>query len=316
MELSQHRVIGRFAGGNGGPLILLTAGIHGNEPAGIYAIRRFFDFLHQQSSQNPAFSWQGSIVGLCGNLSALRLNVRYVGTDLNRGWHRTLADYIAVAESPQDLSVEEAERYQLAAAILEEVRLSAASSLIILDLHTTSAGGAVFAVPGPDSLDFTMGLQAPVIKGLLDNLKGTFLEFVCSADWGIPAQAAAFEGGQHDDPSSVDNCVQAILHCCRFAGVSHAIGVKDSEDAYVAICQPLEKMLEVRYRYHVDDAAEWQMHPGFVNFSVVVSGEKLATYRGEEVICPMDGYLLMPLYQRQGHDGFFIVGGLASGIHL
>jgi succinylglutamate desuccinylase len=49
------------------------------------------------------------------------------------------------------------------------------------------------------------------------------------------------------------------------------------------------------------------MHPGFTNFQKVKKGELLAHDNKGEIICPHVGLILMPLYQKQGEDGFFLI---------
>jgi succinylglutamate desuccinylase len=49
------------------------------------------------------------------------------------------------------------------------------------------------------------------------------------------------------------------------------------------------------------------MRPGYVNFQPIQQGEHLANDTTGPVLAPEDGLILMPLYQPQGSDGFFVV---------
>ena len=49
------------------------------------------------------------------------------------------------------------------------------------------------------------------------------------------------------------------------------------------------------------------MLPGFEGFQKITAGQLLAYDDGVEVRAPMDGRILMPLYQQKGNEGFFIV---------
>ena len=49
------------------------------------------------------------------------------------------------------------------------------------------------------------------------------------------------------------------------------------------------------------------MRPGYENFKPVGSGEVLAKNTAGNIRSPEAGRILMPLYQEQGEDGFFIV---------
>lgn len=49
------------------------------------------------------------------------------------------------------------------------------------------------------------------------------------------------------------------------------------------------------------------MQPGYKNFQPVKKGEILATDKNGAISAQEDGLILMPLYQKQGNDGFFLV---------
>ena len=59
------REIGIKDDGRDGPLVIVTAGLHGNEPGGVRALRALFAALEGTPTA-------GRIVGLTGNLAALR----------------------------------------------------------------------------------------------------------------------------------------------------------------------------------------------------------------------------------------------------
>jgi hypothetical protein len=65
--------------------------------------------------------------------------------------------------------------------------------------------------------------------------------------------------------------------------------------------------LELRHRHPVGPGDAFRMEPGFVNFQPVRTGQLLARDRGGEIRSPSRGRVLMPLYQAQGEDGFFLV---------
>jgi hypothetical protein len=49
------------------------------------------------------------------------------------------------------------------------------------------------------------------------------------------------------------------------------------------------------------------MDPGYSNFARVTRGQRLAVDRRGEVRSPANGLLFLPLYQKRGEDGFFLV---------
>ena len=49
------------------------------------------------------------------------------------------------------------------------------------------------------------------------------------------------------------------------------------------------------------------MMPGFKNFQPIEKGQLLGHDARGEVRAPKNGCILMPLYQQQGDEGFFII---------
>ena len=54
------------------------------------------------------------------------------------------------------------------------------------------------------------------------------------------------------------------------------------------------------------------MEPGFANFQPIERGQVLARDSQGAIEAPMKGWLLLPLYQGQGEDGFFIGRDVSS----
>lgn len=83
-QTNRHAAIQRQMGSYGsdaGPTVVVIAGIHGNEPSGVFA---YLDLLDELQQSNVRLS--GRVVGLAGNLSALQQGVRFIDRDLNRVW--------------------------------------------------------------------------------------------------------------------------------------------------------------------------------------------------------------------------------------
>jgi succinylglutamate desuccinylase len=64
---------------------------------------------------------------------------------------------------------------------------------------------------------------------------------------------------------------------------------------------------EVVYRRGITPADQFVMAPGHRNFEPVERGQVIARDAGGDVRIPLDGLLFLPLYQRQGDDGFFVI---------
>jgi succinylglutamate desuccinylase len=54
------------------------------------------------------------------------------------------------------------------------------------------------------------------------------------------------------------------------------------------------------------------MKLGFKNFDKIQYGQTLAEDKNGPIYAQSNGYLLMPLYQSQGNDGFFLVRSLEN----
>ena len=66
-------------------------------------------------------------------------------------------------------------------------------------------------------------------------------------------------------------------------------------------------MVEVRHHHVIRADDGFVMEPGFTNFQPVERGQLLARDRRGPIRAGEAGQILMPLYQGQGTDGFFLV---------
>jgi succinylglutamate desuccinylase len=69
----------------------------------------------------------------------------------------------------------------------------------------------------------------------------------------------------------------------------------------------LPRVLEMRHRHPVSPDDGFRMRPGYRNFQRVQRGEAVADDRAGAVRATESARILMPLYQVQGDDGFFVV---------
>lgn len=304
-----RRVIGKYKGNKPGPLLVITAGMHGNEPAGIRALETLFTMLEEEPTKNPDFSYCGEIIGITGNIQACARGSRFVTKDINRAWEPGHVEHIRRADK-STLVDEDLEMREIIDTITSEIARLSPGQLYLMDLHTTSADGGIFciATSARASIDIAHEIHAPVIIGLLNGLHGTTLHYFNENNLGIPATAIAFEGGRHSDPLSADRCIAAIINLMRAIKVIRPEDVENRHDNLLRqFSEGLPEIVEVIYKYHVEDNHKWKMLSGYYNFKPVSKGEQLANYDGKPVTADCDGYILMPLYHHEGHDGFFIV---------
>jgi succinylglutamate desuccinylase len=310
-----QRILGRYEGKKDGPLVLAIGAMHGNEPAGVAAIREVFNMLEKEPDSNPDFVFYGQMVGLVGNLVAFGQNQRYIANDLNRLWKPKFVEGILNGSIPKTIP-EHWELEGLARAIQTEINRYGAQKTIILDLHTTSAGGGIFTIPlesDPVSIRLSSELHAPVVLGLLAGLEGTFMHYAHHPkshlhQTGSAIHTLAFEAGQHNDPLSVNRAISATIGLLRGAGCVHHRDVGNHHDAILQeYAQKLPKMTRITHVHHIQPDEAFVMRPGYINFQSIEKEEYLADNRFGPVHAPHRGHILMPLYQPQGVDGYFLV---------
>lgn len=301
--LETERVIGRHGNAAAGPLLIVTAGIHGNEPGGVIALRRVL----ARMSELP-HALRGELLALSGNRAALAKNVRYVDEDLNRLWSAARLRELAAANPAND-NCEQREQRELLAEI-ERALAVRREKVVVLDLHSTSGGGPPFSLMG-DTLQnraVAFALGVPVLLGLEENVEGTLLEYF--GERGMVS--VVLEGGQNQDPRTVDQHESAVWLVLVTAGLLDATQVPDYAFHRARLTHAgsgLPSVVEVLYRHELEQGEDFRMLPGLSSFQEIEK-DRLLAHSGSnaerQVLAPFGGVLLMPRYQGQGLDGFFM----------
>ncbi len=313
-----QRKIGHYEGDKHGDLIIAIGAIHGNEPAGVHALQMLFDMLQKEPLRNSAFRFSGRLVGLVGNIQALERRQRFVKKDLNRQLTPENIDKgrggfleSKEKETPQyERSFEDLELIELMQTIENEIVNYQPKRLIVLDLHTTSADGGIFSIvaDNPESLALAESLHAPVVMGMIGAVGGSTLHYFTEKNMGIPTVAVAFESGKHDDLYSTRRAVAWLVHALRSVG---SISQYDIENRHEIILKnysrDLPKTVQFLDSHPITAMDNFKMFGNFRNFQPVRKGEILAKDRNGFIVAPQDCRVLMPLYQTQGSEGFFLV---------
>ena len=272
-------------------MLVVVGGLHGNEPAGARALVRVVSQL-----RGGAPLLRGDVVALAGNLKALKAGKRFLDQDLNRGFSRCAVSVDA------DIA-EDHERTELLD-VLDDAFANARGPVVLLDLHTTSGKGAPFGVFADTmvSRNFARRFPVPLVLGLEEELVGTLVDYV-----GLMGHVAVgFEGGQHDDPKSIDHLASIVWLALAELGLVER-SVDAERRALECEAKDAPRILEVTYRHAVATSDGFLMLPGFSSFQLIEQGQVIAEDVSGDVASPESGYLLMPLYQNQGNDGFFVV---------
>lgn len=291
-------------------MLICIGGMHGNEPAGVMAVDLILKMLEVEPITNPDFSFHGSFIGVRGNLKALSQKKRFVQRDLNRSLAPEEVDRIFNSD-PTTLQDEDAEVYGLISAIRREINKLKPERVVILDLHTTTAFGGIFVLTADneESINIGVNMNAPVITGFASLLAGTTMGYFKSEHFGgVPMTTVVFESGQHDEPLSVNRAIAATINCMQTIG---CVAPEDVENRHnhllTEYAKGLPKVARLITRHHVDRVSEFEMVPNFKNFDAVSGGDILAYDNGTPITAIRDALIIMPKYQEQGVDGFFLV---------
>ncbi len=300
------RVLGRLEGRQPGPTLILVGGLHGNEPAGVLALQRLFAALAAEARRSgvPGLD-RGRAVALAGNRKALVARRRYLANDLNRYWDLERVERLRRSSEP--LADEDEELRDLEREI-ERARREDEGTVYLLDLHTTSGPRLPFATLDDNLANRKLAfeLPVPVVVGLEEELADTLTTYVETRG----VVTAGFESGQHDDPESVDRAEAATwiaLEACGLLDRGSREEVARARRDLTSVAGSLPHVVEVRHRHPVAAGDGFRMDPDWANFRPVREGQALASDRNGPIAAPMSGLMLMPLYQKQGADGFFIV---------
>lgn len=307
--MQNERYIGSYEGSERGPLLIVFGAMHGNEPAGVKALDLMFKMLEVEPITNPDFQFCGKIVGLIGNVRARAKGVRYINRDLNRQW--TLENVARIQQAKlENLDEEDLEIRELLETVHHEIETYQPDKLIFLDLHTTTAFGGIFSIPQEtdESIQIAIELHAPVIRGLLEGVKGTTLHYFNNENFKPKTIAVTFESGQHDEQLSVNRAIAALTNCMRTIGCVNEAHVENRHDSIlIEYSKNLPKVAELVSAHSILPGDNFKMTPNFKNFQAVKKGEVLGTDKNGDVVAIEDSLILMPLYQKQGDDGFFLI---------
>ena len=312
------RVIGRYTGDAPGPLVIAIGGMHGNEQAGVQAIIEVGRMLKQEPRVNPGFAYRGRFLGLRGNLAACRAGVRYLEKDLNRQFTPENIERVQGIDYAE-LQAEDRELKELLATVTEEIEAYRPDRLIVLDLHTTTADGGIFSIASdtPDSIALAKTLHAPVITGMLRGISGTTLHYFRDEHFTCPVTSVTFEAGQHQDPLSVHRAIAALINLLRSAGSVSPEDVENRHDEMLMnYSRDLPRVAELLRVHPVRPGDGFRMEEGFQNFQAVTAEQLLARDRTGPIHAEFDGLILMPLYQTQGEDGFFLIRVVEGATHV
>jgi len=304
-----ERIRWSVPGNETGPVMVVFAGIHGNETAGIHAI----DSVASNLIDTKA-NLNGTLYSITGNMRALELGVRYVDTDLNRLWENGFDRSQYSSSGSADHSVEFKESLEIKRAVewILEKHGDEASRIIFADLHTTSSESCAFILINDTLANRELARKFPVpqILGFEENIRGTLLSYINN----IGHLSLGFEAGAHTNEASIERSkafLRLSLHWLNILRLSDAEVSAYERQLDIHPDVP-DSYYQVSYHKIVEDPAKFEMKRGFQNFDEIKKGTPLAKEEGELIEAPVSGRIFMPLYQKKGHDGFLIINEVST----
>lgn len=300
----RDRIITEKEGEKKGPAIAFCAGLHGNEPTGVLALRDVFYYIEEHK-----IPINGKMIAFIGNRNALHNKERYADEDLNRMWTKDNINKLHTEGfGDHELNPEILEMIDIDLLLKEFLCCLDGEDRFFIDLHTTSAPSVPFAAIDKQPLSYNLALQLPIpfVSNLDDFLKGTLMYYLDH----IKFRAMVFEAGMHDDPASIQKHKALIWLILGLTGAVDKEHIPNYEGCFTllqGLSEHPHKVFNILHRHNVTDISKFHMKPGFVNFQMIDKGTPLAVDNDEEIVAPYTGNIFMPLYQDQGADGFFII---------
>lgn len=302
-DIEVQRIIGELGGHQKGPTVIFTAGIHGNEPAGVFALKQMIDLLKPVEHKI-----RGKIVCISGNLWALEREERFEKYDLNRLWTKERMLHILQNErellgKDQD-TLQQLEIYDTIFDVVEKEE----GPFFFLDLHTTSSDTMPFLTVNDTLLNrkFSLQFPVPIILGIEEFLDGPLLSYINHLGY----IAVGFESGQHDALEAIENHLAFSLVAIEVAGCLSHDEIPQYDDYFELLDERtgnVQNIFEITFRYEIHPEEKFLMNHGYENFARIHKGELLAKSNSENIASDRNGMIFMPLYQAQGNDGFFII---------
>ena len=300
VSIQKQRLIGHFKGAKKGATLIFIAGMHGNEPAGIYALRKVLNNLESLKE-----SFNGNLYAISGNLSALDKGIRYDSHDLNRLW--TKKNINSLKDDILEGNSSEVKEFRNIYATIKHILEKEQGPFYFFDLHTTSSETIPFITVNDSLLNrkYTSKYPVPIILGIEEYLDGALLSFVNELGY----IAFGFEGGQHKDKASIYNHIAFIYLSLVFSRCLTESEI-DFEEHYCHLfrnTESFQSFYEIIKRYEIKPFEEFEMAAGFKNFQSIQKGIHIANSNGNAIYAEQSDRIFMPLYQGKGNDGFFMI---------
>jgi succinylglutamate desuccinylase len=146
----------------------------------------------------------------------------------------------------------------------------------------------------------------PIVLGIEEYLEGPLLSYLNTLGY----VSLGFESGQHTDPQAIDNCEAFIYLALKYSGnlaTNDTEKISNNRTILKSASEHISSIFEVIYKYHIETNEVFDMEDGFKSFQYIKKGTLLAKSNGTSIFSDYNAKLFMPLYQKSGNDGFFII---------
>jgi succinylglutamate desuccinylase len=285
------------------PLLICVGGLHGNEPGGVDALVRV---TRQLRAMEEDGALNGTLLALRGNRAALAHKKRYLDVDLNRAWSEDNLARIR-AQDPKEDGPTDLEVRELLSLI--EAPVAQGRTVFLLDMHSTSGGGPPFSVVlgGHSSERLAASVGVPCVHGLNEAIQGTLTSWFS----GHNGPSIVVEGGESRTEATVRHLEASIWSSLGVAGLladDHDM-VQRARQVLADATDGIPKHVQVFHREPIRGMKFRMASPKgrrFKSFDFVHFRDHLADNKNGPVLAAKDGYLIMPLYQNKGSEGFFL----------
>ena len=206
-----------------------------------------------------------------------------------------------------DLNADETELVALLN-ILESILKNDTAPFYFIDLHTTSSKTLPFITINDALINrkFAKQFPVPIVLGIEEYLIGPLLSYINELGF----VSLGFESGQHDALSAITNHIAFVNLALVFSGVLKVEQSPNFKSFYKELKNESNVTLdvfEVIYLYRIQKEDAFKMRNGFKSFEKITKGTELAVNNSKEIKSKYNGNIFMPLYQKKGAEGFFII---------
>jgi len=235
----------------------------------------------------------------------LKKKERFINKDLNRIWK---TKNIEKLKNIKILKNEDLELKKIHSIIETIIKQKKKENLIIIDLHNTSSQNGLFTIVNNEKeAKIASFINIPCITKLFTKVRGSLAQYYNSK--GITS--LVFEGGTIGDPASIYNHetgIYQVLEKMKFikkTDIPKKIIEEDKKMNFVLKKEYIK--YKVKYIHKINSEDNFIMKSNVANFQDVKKNEVLGVDKEGEVKSPINGKILMPLYQAQGSEGFYII---------